>query len=265
MPQIVGIINLTEDSFSDGGRFVDPARAIERGEQLIADGADWLDLGAESSNPAGQAVPEDLQLLRLRPVIQHFVGAGARVAVDTHRAGVMAQVLGWGAGMINDITALADPAAAAIVARHDVPVVMMYSRTGSERADTVEHNDDGLITTIEKFFRDRMAMVGAHGVRAERMILDPGLGFFLGPTPTPSLDVLRALPRLRSLGRPIYVSPSRKSFVGTIVGRPPAERGAGSLGAELWALHAGATYVRTHDVRAVADAWAVWRAIAKGV
>jgi dihydropteroate synthase type 2 len=257
---VVGILNLTEDSFSDGGRFLDPETAIAQGERLLDDGADWLDLGAESSNPQGREVPAELELARLRPVLQHFAGRGARLSVDTHKPEVMRAVLDLGAGMINDITGLADPASVAVLARSSVPVVVMHSRNRGPRADTAARPDEGLVDEIGAFFQERLATLAAAGIARERIVIDPGMGFFLGPTPEPSLTVLRHLPALAALG-PVYLSTSRKSFIGALTGRPAAERAAGTLASELWALAHGVSYVRTHDVRGLVDGWRVWRAI----
>jgi dihydropteroate synthase type 2 len=261
-PQLVGIVNLTTDSFSDGGRFLEPAAAIAQGERLLADGAAWLDLGAESSNPEGQAVSAELELERLLPVLDHFVRLGARVSVDTHKVPVMRAVLERGAGMINDITALADPEAARLLAGSTVPVVLMFARNRGARAERVEQPHDRLVEELTAFFTARIEALAAVGVARERLILDPGMGFFLGSTPGPSLFVLKHLGALATLGRPLYVSTSRKSFIGHLVGRPPGERLPGTLATELWALAHGAAYVRTHDVRALRDAWTMWRAIA---
>jgi dihydropteroate synthase type 2 len=260
-PQLVGIVNLTADSFSDGGRFLDPAAAIAHGERLLADGAAWLDLGAESSNPDGEAVPADLELARLEPVLEHFVRQGARVSVDTTKPAVMRAVLARGAGMINDITALADPEAARALAGSSVPVVLMFARNRGARAERAVQPHAGLIEELSAFFTARMDALAALGIARERLILDPGMGFFLGSTPAPSLFVLRHLRALAPLGRPLYVSTSRKSFIGHLVGRPPPERLPGTLASELWALAEGAAYVRTHDVRALREAWTVWQAI----
>jgi dihydropteroate synthase len=259
--EIIGIVNLTEDSFSDGGRFLDTAAAIAHGEGLLADGAGWLDLGAESSNPAGAAVSAEVEIARLRPVIEHFVRRGTRVAVDTHKAAVMRAALALGAGMINDITALRDPDAAAVLAASEVPVVVMFSRAPGGRAEVAVHPHRTLVAEMTAFFRERLRVLATQGIAAERIILDPGMGFFLGSTPEPSLWILKHLRALGGLGRPLYVSTSRKSFIGALVGQAPGQRLAGTLATELWALSQGVAYVRTHDVRALADAWKLWRAI----
>jgi dihydropteroate synthase len=260
-PEIVGIVNLTADSFSDGGRFLDASAAIAHGERLLADGAAWLDLGAESSNPAGQPVPAEVELARLSPVLAHFVRQGARVSIDTHKPAVMRAVLDLGAAMINDITALEDPAAAEVLAGSRVPAVIMFARNRGARAERAERPHHGIIGEITAFFAERLQVLAERGIARERLILDPGMGFFLGGNPEPSLFVLGHLDALVALGPPIYVSTSRKSFIGHLVGRPPAERLPGTLATELWALTHGAAYVRTHDVRALSDAWRLWRAI----
>ncbi len=260
--QLVGIVNLTEDSFSDGGRTLEPAAAIAHGERLLAEGAHWLDLGAESSNPDGKAVPAEQEIARLAPVLRHFKRAGARVSVDTHKAAVMRAVLAEGADMINDITALESPDSVQALAGHAIPVVLMFSRSRGARADRTTRPHHGLIEEIQDFFRARLAELERQGIDRGRVLIDPGMGFFLGANPEPSLWVLKHLGALAALGCPLYVSASRKSFIGHIAGgKPPAERGPGTLAAELWALQAGAAFVRTHDVGALADAWALWRAI----
>jgi dihydropteroate synthase type 2 len=259
-PSFVGIVNLTTDSFSDGGRFLDHREAIKKGEELLRDGADWLDLGAESSNPEGAEVSTEEQIRRLEPVFCHFVAKGQRISIDTHRPRVMETFLDLGVGMINDVTGVADPEARKVLARFDVPVVVMHARNFGARAEKTAAPHVGIIDEIAGFFRTRAAELAAAGIAGERLICDPGMGFFLGSNPEPSLAVLKGLAGLSGLG-PLYVSCSRKSFIGNLIGRPPLGRGAGTLAAELWALRAGAAYVRTHDVRAIREAWRVWQAI----
>ena len=262
MAQIVGILNLTEDSFSDGGQFLDPGRAIEHGERLLDDGADWLDVGAESSNPAGQRVSATEELGRLTPIVRHFEARGARVSVDTYKPAVMQAVIELGADMINDVTGLGDPAAVDLLARHPgVSVVLMHARNTGPRAETVPRPYRDLVPEIRAYLEARLHELTTRGVARDRIVLDPGMGYFLGGNPEPSLWTLKHLRELASLGLPLYVSTSRKSFIGSVVGGAPMERGAGTLATELWALHHGASYVRTHDVRQLAQAWAMWRAV----
>lgn len=254
-PNVVGIVNLTEDSFSDGDP--DPDVAIARGEQLLRDGADWLDLGAESSNPAGAGVPEDVEIARLLPVVRHFAGR-TPLSVDTVKPAVMAAVLGAGASAINDVSAGADPESSAVMRRFpDALWVLMHARNRGARAETVERPPEGIVDEIAAFFEDRIARVG---VDRDRLVLDPGMGFFLGGTPAPSLAVLRDLRRLARIG-PLYVCVSRKSFLGALTGRGVSERGPATLAAELWAAREGARWIRTHDVRALRDALTVEVAI----
>jgi dihydropteroate synthase len=259
--EIVGIVNITEDSFSDGGLHLEPRAAMAHGERLLAEGARWLDLGAESSNPDGRAVPEELELARLLPVLRHFKRQGAQVSIDTHKAEVMRAVLAEGADMINDITALGSPGSVEALAASGVPVVLMFSRGPGVRADKIARPHHDLTAEILRFFRQRLQSLEQQGIARSRLVVDPGMGFFLGSNAEPSLSVLKHLADLESLGCPIYVSVSRKSFIGSTVGKPVAERASGTLAAELWALQHGASFVRTHDVGALADAWTVWCAI----
>jgi dihydropteroate synthase type 2 len=261
-PSFVGIINITEDSFSDGGRFLDARVAIEHGERLLAEGADWLDLGAESSNPAGRPVPEEVQIARLTPVLGHFAARGARLSVDTHRPSVMRAALDLGTAMVNDITGLADPDAVRLLATRNVPVVIMFARNENARASTAERSPVGVVEEATAYFERRIAALGAVGIARERIILDPGMGYFLGGNPGPSLSMLKGLRALSILGRPLYVSTSRKSFIGALAGgRPPEERAFGTLASELWALTQGADYIRTHEVQPIKDAWSLWHAV----
>lgn len=260
----VGVLNITEDSFSDGGCLLDPSTAIAHGERLLDEGADWLDVGAESSNPAGQAVAEELQIARLAPVLKHFVSCGARLSVDTHRPAVMRAALDFGAQMVNDVTALAEPDAVRLLATRSEPVVIMFSRNHTARASAAERSAVGVVEEARTFFGARMEALEGAGIGRERLILDPGMGFFLGGNPGPSVSMLREFRALSCFGRPLYVSTSRKSFIGALTGgRPPAQRAFGTVASELWALTQGAAFIRTHDVRAIKDAWALWRAIEK--
>ena len=262
MPEIVGVVNVTEDSFSDGGLFLDPGQAIEHGEQLLQEGATLLDFGAESSNPAGQRVPADTEVARLAPVVRHFTGRGVRVSVDTHKPAVMEAVIELGAAMINDVTGLADRAAVELLSRHPlVTVVLMHARNPGPRAERAPRPYDGLLREVRGYFEHRLDELAAQGLGRERIVLDPGMGYFLGGNPEPSLWVLKHLEDFGSLGRPLYVSTSRKSFIGAVSGGGPRERGPGTLATELWALSQGASYIRTHDVLQLVRAWAMWHAI----
>jgi dihydropteroate synthase len=267
MVRIIGIVNVTRDSFSDGGRFLSPRAAIDHALELAADGADLIDLGAESSHPDAEDVPADVQIERLTPVIERLKCAGLCVSVDTHRPAVMRRVLGLGADVINDITGFGDPEAVATVRDSDARLIVMHSRASRARAERRAADPETIVDEICVFFRERVAFLQQGGVARERLILDPGMGFFLSSNSDASLAVLRGLDRIAALGLPLCVSTSRKSFVGALLAdadgrpRPVAERGVGTLASEIWAVRQGARYIRTHDVRALRDALRVLESI----
>jgi len=263
-PGIFGIVNVTRDSFSDGGRFLAPEAACAHAEQLRRAGADVLDLGAESTHPDSEDVAADEELRRLEPVVGALVAEGATVSVDTTKAAVMRAVLDLGATWLNDVNGFRDEAAIQVAA--DAPeavrFVVMFSRAQGPRADRRAHGARGLLDELRAFFDERRAAFAAAGVAADRVVFDPGMGFFLGRDAAPSLTVLRHLAALSDSHGPLLVSASRKSFLGEVTGSPVAQRGAASLAAELWAARSGAAFVRTHDVQALRDALAVESAIA---
>ncbi|MEM7308317.1 MAG: dihydropteroate synthase [Planctomycetota bacterium] len=263
MAKLVGILNLTRDSFSDGGRYVDPDAAVERAHALVADGADWIDVGAESTHPDSEDVSAAEELRRLEPVVGRLADAGLAVAVDTWKPEVMRRVLELGARAVNDVRALQTPGAVEAVRDSDAELVLMHSVAASARAERLgrDASPSDIVARVVGFFEERIEALRAAGVDPQRLVLDPGMGFFLSPDPAVSLAVLRGLPQLRALGRPVYVCTSRKSFLGQLLGREVAERGPATLASELYACRAGVDYIRTHDVRALADAIAVQRAI----
>lgn len=258
--QIVGIVNITTDSFSDGGRFLAAPAAIAQAQALLRAGADIIELGPASSNPDGCSVPPDEEQRRLAPVIAAL--GGASLSIDsslpqTHRYG-----LEQGVAMLNDIRGFPDaqswPALAAGTAR----LVVMHSIQGGHRADRSQSDAETVFSGILRFFESRVAALIDAGIAADRIILDPGMGFFLGSTPAPSLLALRRLPILQQrFGLPLMISVSRKSFLGGITGQAVGRRGAATLGAELWCALQGVDYIRTHDAGALADAWSVIQAI----
>lgn len=259
---LAGIVNLTTDSFSDGGRFLASDAAIAHGQRLLDDGADWLDLGAESSNPKGAAVSAQVELERLLPVVRYFVPRGVKLSVDTYKPEVMQAVLKEGVAMVNDVTALTAPGAVEVVAASKAQVVLMFARNKGPRAEVSELPHHGLIEEIREFFTRRLAVLENAGISKDRVLLDPGMGFFLGSTPAPSLFVLNHLAELKGLDCRLYLCTSRKSFIGALLGgKPPLERGAGTLASELWAVQAGADFIRTHDVAPLKQALTVWEAI----
>lgn len=272
--QIVGILNVTPDSFSDGGQFLHPDDAVAHGLQMSAAGAAIIDVGAESTHPESHDVPDDVQIQRLRPVVRRLKDAGIEVSVDTCRPAVIEAMLELGADWINDVTALADPDAVRLLRDADVRIVLMHAvrapRPGegrpAARAEAVETDPRGIVDRILRFFRQRLEQLAEAGIEPGRIVLDPGMGFFVGRDPAVSLRILRDLEGLQVLSRPLWVSTSRKSFIGQVLGtadepRPADRRAAGTLATELWAARCGVEYVRTHDVAALADAWRMWQAI----
>lgn len=262
MAQTFGIVNVTRDSFSDGGRYVTPTAALAHARRLLADGATVLDLGAESTHPDAEDVPAAEEIRRLLPVVGPLLAAGATVSVDTCKPEVMQRMVEQGVTWLNDVHGFRSPAALAVAAAAPAAVrfVVMYSRSQAARADRPV-DDVALLEPMRAFFRERLASFAASGIGPERLVFDPGMGFFLGRSAAPSLSVLKHLAQLREFGVPLLVSVSRKSLVGEVTGRPVDQRGAGTLAAELWAARHGASWIRTHEVAAFRDAWAVETAI----
>lgn len=253
--RVVGILNLTPDSFSDGGRFAEPARAIARAEAMAAEGADAIDAGAQSTRPGGGAfVGVEEEWARLRPVLPALVRLGLPVSVDTWRAEVARRALDAGAAIVNDVTGLtAEPELARAAAAAGAGLVLMHARGAPDRMhERVEYDDEA--EEVRRFLERQMGVATEAGVAAERIALDPGIGF--SKRAAQSLRTLHGLPRLTSLGRPLYIGVSRKSFLERAAGRPTAvdERLASGLGATIAALTLGARIVRTHDVRETVDA-----------
>ena len=261
-PAIVGIVNLTEDSFSDGGRFVEPAAALAHARRLLADGADVVDLGAASSHPDAKPVPPAEEIARLAPVVDALRAEGASLSIDSFAPETQAWALARDVDYLNDIAGFGEPELYPDLARSETRLIVMHSIQRRGRAVRERTDPRAVLAGIDAFFAERVAALEAAGVARERLVLDPGMGFFLGADPEPSLAVLRALPALRErFGLPLLVSVSRKSFLGAVTGRGVEERGAATLAAELFAVRSGVDYVRTHDVRALADALAVTRVL----
>lgn len=252
--KIWGIVNVTRDSFSDGGRFLTHADALAHARRLLDEGADVLDLGAESTHPDSEAVSAEIEIERLGPLVASLKPIGATLSVDTRKPAVMAAMLALGVDVINDVNGLASEEAIGIVAPTPARVVVMHSvQSSAGRAGRPETTPAEIVGRIMAFF-------------GERVILDPGMGFFLGVDPLVSVEVLRKLREFRRFGCELLVSVSRKSFIGALIDRetpPPAkDRGAASLAAELWALAQGVDHIRTHAVGDLRDASRVWAALA---
>jgi len=252
---VMGIVNVTPDSFSDGGRFLAPEQAIEHARRLAAEGADILDLGAESTRPYGgmKPVDEEEELARLAPVLPEVVKTGVPVSVDTTKARVAAWALEQGAVVINDVWGFQrDPDMARVVAAHGAIAVLMHNR------DKAEEEID-IVADVKDFFARSLEIAAQAGVARERLVLDPGVGF--GKTPEQSVRVIARLAELRSFGLPILVGLSRKRFIDAISPAPPDKRLGGSIAGNLLAVLAGADIVRVHDVADTVQALRVAGAI----
>ncbi len=261
-PIVMGVVNVTPDSFSDGGEWLDAAAAIAHGLELIAEGADILDVGGESTRPGAEPVTEAEELRRVVPVLEGLAGAGARLSIDTSKAAVAAAALDAGATIVNDVTALrGDPAMAVVVAERGCDVCLMHM-LGEPR--TMQHDPTyvDVVDDVKAFLAQRLAFAVAQGIAEERVWLDPGIGF--GKTIDHNLELLRRLDEIVALGRPLVVGTSRKSFLGTITGREPRDRVAGTIATNVLALARGATVFRVHDVAQARDALAVAAATLRG-
>lgn len=260
-PLVMGVINVTPDSFSDGGEFLEAERAIERGRRLAAAGADILDVGGESTRPGAAAVSPETEMARVLPVVRALAAEGFVVSIDTRRAAVMKAALDAGARIINDITALeGDLAASMVVADAATPVVLMHMQGEPGTMQNDPRYVDAALDVFD-YLRSRIAACEVAGIARQRIAVDPGIGF--GKTVAHNLRILGHLELFLGLGCVIVLGVSRKSFIGRLSrGEPPAERLAGSLAAALAGAARGAHILRVHDVAETRQAIAVWRAIA---
>uniref|UniRef100_UPI003F57EA81 dihydropteroate synthase n=1 Tax=Peterkaempfera podocarpi TaxID=3232308 RepID=UPI003F57EA81 len=256
---VMGVVNVTPDSFSDGGRWLDPAAAVAHGLELVARGADLIDVGGESTRPGAARVSEEEELRRVIPVVRELAAAGAVVSVDTMRAVVAEQSVAVGAAVLNDVSGgLADPDMARVAAETGVPFVVMHWRGHSLEMNRLAVYDD-VVTDVAKELQQRMEAVVEAGVRPSQVILDPGLGF--AKNAAQDWALLGGLDALVALGRPVLVAASRKRFLGALLAdpatgepRPPRQRDDATAAVSALSAQAGAWAVRVHDVRASADA-----------
>jgi dihydropteroate synthase len=254
-PLVMGILNVTPDSFSDGGRFLDAQAALTQARRLAAEGADIIDVGAESTRPYGGAirVSAEEERARLAPVLPEVISLGVPVSIDTLKAPIASWALDLGATIVNDVWGLQrDPDMASIVAGHDAPVIIMHNRENADQAIDI-------IADVTSFFERSLDIATRAGIRRGQIVLDPGIGF--GKTPEQSLTCIARLDAWRGFGLPILVGASRKRFINTIVPSAPVERIGGSLAAHLLAVENGAAIVRVHDVAPTVQALAVAAAI----
>jgi len=254
-PIVMGVLNVTPDSFSDGGRFLDPKTAIDQARGMIAEGADVLDIGAESTRPYGGAVAVSMaeEMRRLAPILPTVVALGVPVSIDTMKAEVAAWALAAGAAIVNDVWGLQrDSELPRLVAQHAVPVIIMHNREAADPSIDI-------IADISAFFSRSLDIAARAGIARQNIVLDPGIGF--GKTPEQSLTAIARLPELKSFGLPLLVGASRKRFINTVSPAPPDQRLSGSIAAHLVAVAGGAAIIRTHDVAETVQALRVAAAI----
>jgi len=253
---VMGILNLTPDSFSDGGKFVEPDVAVAHARQLIAEGADIIDIGAESTRPykGMQPVTAQEELRRLAPVLPAVVALGTPVSIDTMKAEVADWALSQGAVIANDVWGLQrDPAMAGVVARHGVPVIVMHNR---ERPDAPD-----IMADIDAFFARSLAIADKAGIARDNIVLDPGVGF--GKTAAQSMTAIARVADLKKFGLPILVGASRKRFIDSVTPAPPDQRIGGTIASHLIAVEGGASIIRVHDVGTVIQALRIADAIVR--
>jgi dihydropteroate synthase len=267
-PIVMGVVNVTPDSFSDGGLWLDPAAAIAHGYELVAQGAHIVDVGGESTRPGAAQVSEAEELRRVLPVLEGLEHAGARLSIDTSKAAVARAAVEAGATIVNDVTALrADPDMVAVVGGGangcDVCILTLMHMRGEPRTMQDDPQYDDVVSDVKAFLEERMAFAVAEGVDEERIWLDPGIGF--GKTIDHNLELLARLDEIVALGRPVVVGTSRKSFLGTIAGgREPGRRVPGTIATNVLALERGARVFRVHDVAEAHDALLVAAATLRG-
>lgn len=260
-PKILGIVNITSDSFSDGGRFLAPEAALAHARKLVTEGADVMDLGPASSNPDAAPVSPQTEIARIAPVLEALHGEGIAVSLDSFQPETQAYGLAHGVAFLNDIRGFPDAAFYPALAAAPAQLIVMHSiqqgqadRRAAPQGDIIDH--------ISRFFEARIAALEAAGVARTRLILDPGMGFFIGPTPATSLAVLAGIGELKArFTLPVLISVSRKSFLRALTGRAPGEAGAASLAAELQAVQNGADFIRTHEPAPLKDGLAVLSAL----
>src|SRR3954467_4989359 len=249
----MGVVNVTPDSFPEGGLYLDVGAAVEHGEELVRDGAAIVDVGGESTRPGADPVPEQVELERVIPVVEGLAQGGAPVSVDTRKGAVAEQALQAGARVVNDVWAFrSDPSLAGLVAGAGAWGCLMHMRGEDPRTMQDAPAYDDVVADVKAFLEERLAFAVAEGVPEERVWLDPGIGF--GKTLEHNLELLRRLDEIAALGRPVVVGTSRKRLLGKITGREPADRVPGTIATNVIAWERGASIFRVHDVAQVADA-----------
>ena len=257
-PLIMGVVNVTPDSFSDGGHFLQARVAVDHARRLIDEGADLLDVGGESTRPGAAPVALDEERRRVLPVIEALAGAGVPLSVDTQKPELMREAVIAGAALINDVNGFEAPGALEVVAGSDCAICIMH-RQGDPRTMQKAPQYSDVVAEVDAWLRQRAAAAVQAGIARERIVLDPGFGF--GKTLEHNLALLRGLKVLAAAGYPVLAGLSRKSMIGALTGRPVGERMAGSIASALLAAQGGAAILRVHDVAATRDALKIWQAV----
>lgn len=257
-PLIMGVVNVTPDSFSDGGRFFSAAAAVAHARQLIDEGADLLDVGGESTRPGADPVTLDEERRRVLPVLEALADAGVPLSVDTQKPELMGEAVAAGAAMVNDVNGFQAPGALAAVAGSACAICIMHKQGNPQTMQQSPQYAD-VVVDVRDYLSQRIAAAEQAGIARERMVVDPGFGF--GKTLEHNLELLRRLDELAALTVPVLAGLSRKSMIGKLTGSDPGDRLAGSIAAALFAVQRGAAIVRVHDVAATRDALAVWNAV----
>lgn len=263
VPCVMGVLNVTPDSFSDGGDTLDPASAVRKARRMAVDGAAIVDVGGESTRPGAEPVPVEEEIARVAPVLRALAadGAGVPVSIDTRHAEVAAVALDSGAMLVNDVSAGADPGMFPLVAERGAGICLMHMQ-GEPATMQDDPRYDDVVDDVAAFLEARMRAAVDAGVAEHAIVLDPGIGF--GKTVEHNLELLAGLPRIAALGRPVLVGVSRKGIVGALTGREVGDRLAGSIGAGLAAVAAGAAVLRVHDVAETVDAMRAFTRIRGG-
>jgi dihydropteroate synthase len=259
---VMGILNVTPDSFSEDGRYFDPDEAVRHAAQMVADGAEVVDVGGESTRPGSDPVPLDEEIRRVLPVIERIVEQDPDVAIsiDTRKAEVADRALAAGATIVNDVSAGGDPGMFEVVHKHDAAIVLMHMK-GEPKTMQESSEYEDVVGEVHEFLRERIEAAEFAGIDAERIAIDPGIGF--GKNLEHNLELMRGIDVFLDLGRPLLVGPSRKRFIGAILDVPEDERVEGTIGAVAWLVSRGAHVVRVHDVREVVRAVRVIDAIVR--
>jgi dihydropteroate synthase len=262
-PVVMGVVNVTPDSFSDGGLYLDVVAAVEHGEELVRDGAAIVDVGGESTRPGAEPVEVGVEVERVIPVVERLATAGVTVSIDTRKASVAEAALQAGARIVNDVSAFRhDPAMPGAVAGAGAFCCLMHMLGVDPRTMQADPRYDDVVSEVKAFLEERLAFAVREGVPEDHVWLDPGIGF--GKTVDHNLELLRRLDEIVAIGRPVVIGTSRKSFLGRLTGRAERDREAGTIATNVIAYERGASVFRVHDVRANADALRVAAATLRG-